>query len=136
MYFYEIYICGDLSLGFITMQGHKYSHICNLQVWSVQPPIQSLYQCVCEMYLYARMFCALAHTSSIPMGAINFDMKECFLHSLTPLLFKFSYVFYSHGCNVRAWNLFWASVAKPVLWQIMILLSCTLTHMSSIPMVL
>ena len=37
-----------------------------------------------------------------------------------------SYVFYSHGCNVRGWNLFWANVAKPVLWQLMILLPCTL----------
>ena len=37
-------------------------------------------------------------------------------------------------CNVRAWNLFWASVAKPVLWQLMILLPWTLAHTSSIPM--
>ena len=28
----------------------------------------------------------------------------------------------------------WASVAKPVLWQLMILLPCTLAHTSSIPM--
>ena len=45
-----------------------------------------------------------------------------------------SYVFYSHRCNARAWNLFWASVAKLVLWQLMILLPCTLPHKSSINM--
>ena len=45
-----------------------------------------------------------------------------------------SYIFYSHGCNVRAWNLFWASLAKPVLWQLMILLPCTLPQTSYIPM--
>ena len=33
------------------------------------------------------MFCALTHTSSIPMSAINFYMQERFLHSLIPLLF-------------------------------------------------
>ena len=76
----------------------------------------------------------LAHTSSIPMGAINFYMQECFLHLLIPLLFKCSYIFNSHRCNVRAWNLFWANVAKPVLWQLIILLPCTLAHMSYIPM--
>ena len=37
----------------------------------------------------------------------------------------------SHG---RAWNLFWASVAKPVLLQLMIWLPCTLTDTTSIPM--
>ena len=57
-----------------------------------------------------------------------------FLHSLIPLLFKCSYIFYSYGCNFRARNLFWASVAKLVLWQLMILLPCTLLHTSSIPM--
>ena len=49
-------------------------------------------------------------------------------------LYTSSYLFYSHGCNVRAWHLLWASVAKLVLWQLMILLPCTLTHTSSIPM--
>ena len=49
-------------------------------------------------------------------------------------LYTCSYVFYSHGCNVRAWNLFWASVAKLVLLQLMILLPCTLTLTSYILM--
>ena len=90
------------------MQGHKYSHICNL--WGKFLPLGMICTTtdtisipVGEMYLYARMFCALAHMSSIPMGAIN----------------------------VSAWNLF---LAKPVLWQLMILLPCTLAHMSSITM--
>ena len=39
------------------------------------------------MYLHTRMFCTLAQRSSIPIGAINFYMKECFSHSLIPLLF-------------------------------------------------
>ena len=38
-----------------------------------------------EMYLHARMFCALAHTYSIPMGAIHFYMQEHFLHWLIRL---------------------------------------------------
>ena len=133
--------------------------------------------------------CTLPHSSSIPMGAVNFYMQEHFLHSLIQLLYTFLrwiylqegsvhlhvrllfpwmqsiftcknvfntrdktfipilwsiylqecsvhslVIFYSHECNFRAWNLFWASVAKPVLWQLMILLPCTLTHISSIPM--
>ena len=41
-----------------------------------------------EMYLHTRMFCALAHMPSIPMGAINFYMQEHFLHSLISLLFS------------------------------------------------
>ena len=50
-----------------------------LRLWSVQPPIQSLYLWVrCIYILHARMFCTLAHTSSIPMGAINFYMLEHF----------------------------------------------------------
>ena len=85
-----------------------------LRAWSVQPPIQCFIP-MGEMYLHARMFYTLAHTSLIPTGAINFYMQECFLHLLIPLLFKCSYIFYSHGCNVRAWNLFWASLAKLVL---------------------
>ena len=161
--------------GFIIMQGHKYSHICNLwgkffpagmictTTYTISIPLGEMYlhaRMFCalahtssipmgainfymqeqisiplgEMYLHARMFCALAHTSSIPMGAINFFMQECFLHSLIPLLFKCCNIFYSHGCNVTAWNQFWAIVAKPVLWQLMILLPCSLPHTSSIPM--
>ena len=128
-----------MSPGFITMQGHKYSHICNL--WGKFLPggmicstIDTISIPIGAIYLHARMFCALTRTSSIPIGAINFYMQECFLHLLIPLLFKCSYVFYSHRCNVWAWNLFWASVAKPVFWQLMILLPCKLPHTSSIPM--
>ena len=77
----------------------------------------------------------LSHMSSFPMGEINFYMQEHFLPAdTTSLLFKCSYVYCSHGCNVRAWNLSWASVAKPVLWQLMILWPCTLPHTSSIQM--
>ena len=45
------------------------------------------------MYLHARMFCALAHMSSIPMGAINFYMQECFFYTCP-------YHFCSHVCDV------------------------------------
>ena len=103
---------------------------------------------VCAMYLHARMFCALAHISSTPMGAINFYIQERFftltdttfnthwydVFAFKNVLYTRSYVFYSYGGNVRASNLFWACVAKLVLWQLMILLLCTLTHTSSIPM--
>ena len=143
----------DLSPSFITMQGHKYSHICNL--WGKF----SLTGMICtttdtisiplgEMYLHARMFCALAHMSSIPTCAINFYMQERFLHSLIPLLFPCLWCFYMQECpvqslhmssipmgaNVRAWNLFWASVAKLVSWKLTILLPCTLPYMCSIHM--
>ena len=104
-----------------------------------------------EMYLHARMFRALAQTSSIPMGAINFYMQECFftLADTTHILMfgmylharmfctLAPYIFYSHRCNVRVQpgcDLFWASVANSVLWQLMNLLPCTLPHTSSIPM--
>ena len=76
------------------------------------------------------LLCTLPHMYSIPMGAINFYLQERFLHLQIPLLFPSVYVFYSHGCNVRAWNLFWASVAKPDSWELIILLPCTLTHTS------
>ena len=109
-----------------------------LRVWSVQPPIQSIP--AGEMYLLARMFCAFAHKSSNPMGAINFYIQRTFFtlaNATSILMFAMYlharmfctlslYVFYLHWCNVRAWNLFWASVAKLVLWQLMILLPCTL----------
>ena len=108
-----------------------YSHGCNVRAWnqfwaSVAKP--DLLQ------LIILLPCTLPHTSSIPMGAINFHLQEMILHLLIPLLFLCLYVFYSHGCNVRAWNLFWASVDKLVLCRLMILLPCTLTHRSSIPM--
>ena len=145
-----------MSPGFITMQGHKYSHICNL--WGKFLPagmictttdtisitrVRSFY------IIHARMLCALAHTSSVQTGAINFHMLERFLHSLSliPLLFSCLRCIYMQECSVHllhtssihmgvlaAWNLFWASLAKLVLWQLMILLPCTLPHMYSIPM--
>ena len=70
-----------MSQGFITMQGHKYSHICNL--WGKFLPVSMICTTtdtisipVGAMYLHATMFCALADMSSIPMGAINFHMQE------------------------------------------------------------
>ena len=106
-----------------------------LWVWSVQPPIQSLYlwvRCIymqnllctcsyvfyshgCNKFLYERTFFTLADTTSILMFAMYWHARM--FCTLTP-----SYIFYSHGFNVRAWNLFWASEAKRVLWQLMILL--------------
>ena len=71
----------ETSHGFITMQGHKYSHICNL--WGKFLPAGMICTTtdpfsipVGEMYSHARMFCALAHMSSIPRGAINFYMQR------------------------------------------------------------
>ena len=65
------------------MQGHKYFHICNL--WGKFLPAgmictttDTIFIPMGEMYLHARMFHALAHMSSIPMGAINFYMQEHF----------------------------------------------------------
>ena len=108
-----------------------YSHGCNVRPWNLF--WGSVAKSVLSQLMILLTF-TLPHTSSIPMGGINFYLQERFLHSLIPLLFKCLYIFYSHGCNVRAWNLFWASVAKPVLWQLTILLSCTLSHTSYIPM--
>ena len=54
------------------MQGHKYSHICNL--WGKFLPTGMICTTtdtisipVGEMYLHAKMFCTLARTSFIPM---------------------------------------------------------------------
>ena len=64
------------------MQGQKYSHICNL--WGEFLPVGMI--CTTtdtisipagEMYLHARMFCAFAHTSSIPMDAMQ-ELETCF----------------------------------------------------------
>ena len=103
-----------------------------LLVWSVFTYKNVLCTCSCVFYslgcnkfLHARMFFTHADTTSILMFAMYLHARMfCTLAQ---------YIFYSHGCNVRAWNLFWASVAKPVLWQL-ILLPCTLTHTSSLPM--
>ena len=135
-WFYYFFVMGALYLDarmFCTLARSYvfYSHGCNNWAWNL------FWASVAKPVLWHLMIllpCTLTHTSSIPMGAINFYMQECFSHSLIPLLFKCSYIFYSHGFNVRAWNLFWTSVAKPFLRQFMILFSCTLAHTSSIPM--
>ena len=63
------------------MQGQKYSHICNL--WGKFLPVGMI--CTTtdtisipmdEMYVHARMFCALAHMSSIPMGSDARQKKQ------------------------------------------------------------
>ena len=66
-----------------------------LWVWSVQLWIQSLYAWVWCIHMQ-RMFCALSHMSSIPMGAINLYMQECFLHLLIWLLYPLG-VMYLHA---------------------------------------
>ena len=97
------------------MQGHKYSHICNL--WGKFLPVGMICTTtdtisipVGAMYQHARMFGVLAHTSSIPMGAINFNMQECFF-TLADTTFIPMHVIYLHA------RMF-----------------CTLAHTSSIPM--
>ena len=69
------------------------------QVWSVQPPIQSLYpwvRCVymheCSVHLLIRLL--------FPCVQINFYMQECFLHSLIPLLFSCLRCIYMQECSV------------------------------------
>ena len=59
------------------MQGHKYSHICNL--WGKVLPMGKICTTtdtisipVGEMYLHAKMFCTLARMFSIPMDVIKF----------------------------------------------------------------
>ena len=100
---FMFYKSADLSPGFITMQGQKYSHICNL--WGKFLPAGMICTTtdtisipVGAIYLHARMFCALAQTSSIPMGAINFYMQECFLHSLIRLLYPWVWCIYMQEC--------------------------------------
>ena len=59
------------------------------------------------MYLHARMFCTLAHMSSIPMGAMSeleTCLSQCSQTSFVTVddfiaLYTHLYVFYSHGCN-------------------------------------
>ena len=62
----------------------------------------------CNKFLHARTFFTLADTTSIVMFAMYLHARM--FCTLAP------YIFYSHWCTVRAWNLFWASVAKQVLW--------------------
>ena len=96
-----------MSPSFITMQGHKYSHICNL--WGSFLPMGmncTTTNTICipvgAMYLHARMSCELTHMSSIPMGAINFYMQECFLHSLIWLLYPWVWCIYMQECSVHS----------------------------------
>ena len=99
----------------------------HLQVWSVLcTTTDTISIPMGAMYLHARIFFTQADITSILMFAMYLHARM--FCTLAP------YVFYSHGCNVRAWNLFWASVAKLVSGQLMILLPCTLSHMSSIQM--
>ena len=65
------------------MQAHKYSHICNL--WGKFLPLgvictttDTISVPMGAMYSHARMFSALAHRSSILMGALNLYMQEHF----------------------------------------------------------
>ena len=112
-----------MSPGFITMQGHKYSHFCNLcgtflPAGMICTNTNTISIPVGEIYLHARMFSALAHMSSIPMGAINFYMQERFLHLLIPLLFSCLRCIYMQECVVRllfAWVQ--CQSLKPVLSQ-------------------
>ena len=72
-----------MSPSFITMQEHKYSHICKLwgkflPMGMISTTTDTISIPVGEMYLHAKMFCTLTRTSSIPMDAINFYMQECF----------------------------------------------------------
>ena len=96
-----------MSPSFITMQGHKYSHICNL--WDKFLPIgiictttDTISIPMGEMYLHAKIFCSLAHMSSIPMDAVNFYMQECFKHSLIWLLYLRLWCIYLHECSVHS----------------------------------
>ena len=99
-----------MSPGFITMQVHKYSHICNLwgkflHAGMICTTTDTIPIPVGEMYLHARMFChSLIFTErvSIHIGAINFDMKECFLYSLIPLLFLCLRCIYMQECFVHS----------------------------------
>ena len=145
---FMLYKSSNLSPSFITMQGNKYPHICNLwgkflpagmnctttdtisiytRGWDALTRKNVLFTHSyvfhshgCNKFLHAWTFFTPANTTSILMFAIYLRARM-FRTILTP------YIFYSYGCNVRAWNLFSASVAKPVLWQLMILLPCTLS---------
>ena len=119
-----------------------------LWVWSVQPPIPIP---VGEMYLHARMFYALAHMLSIPMGSINFYMQElfytqyyfythvCDVFTCKNVLYTHPYVFYSHGCNkfLHSRTFFTLTDTTFIPMSVMYLparLFCTLAHTSCIPM--
>ena len=108
------------------MQGHKYSHICNL--WGMFLPMGMICTItdaisipVGAIYLHARMFCALVHTSSIPMGAINFYINNVL--TLTDTTFIPMFVMFVHArmfCTLSHSLLFpWVQCQnlKPVLNQ-------------------
>ena len=74
-----------------------------------------------EMYLHARMFCALTHMSSIPMGAINFYMQELFftLADTTSILMFAKYLHARMFCTLAPYVFYFPWVQcqslKPVL---------------------
>ena len=49
--------------------------------------------------------CTLPHMSSIPIGAVNFNMQEHFLHSVILLLYPFLRCIYLQECSVLALRL-------------------------------
>ena len=70
-----------------------------------------------EMYLHARIFCALAHKSCVPMDAINFYIQERFLHSLIPLLFSCLRCIYMQECSVHLLRTSLILMGAMSLWQ-------------------
>ena len=78
------------------------------------------------MYLHARMFCTLTHTSSIPMGAMYLCMQEHSVHSLIRLLYHRCNVFTSKNVlNTRSYNLFTGFEKVPISpWLVTLLHIC------------
>ena len=78
---------------------------CYLRVWSVQPPIQSLYLCVrciymqeCSVHL---LYVFYSHGCNKFLHLRTFFYTHWYhFYSNAP------YILYSHGWNVRAWNQF------------------------------
>ena len=115
---------------FITMQGHKYSHICNL--WG--------------KFLPVGMICTTTDAISIPMGmhapmGIDACTSLACTHGCTwkNVLCTRSYIFYSHGCNkfLHARTFITLVDTTFILMGKMHLhasMFCTFTHRSSIPM--
>ena len=94
----------------VSLPRYKYSHISNL--WG------KYFTCRYDLYnhwynLYTRgwdvftckNFLCIAHTSSIPMGAINFYMQERFLHLMIPLLFSCWRCIYMQECSVDSFRM-------------------------------
>ena len=57
----------------------------------------------------------------------EFCTHVCDVFTCKNVLHTRPYIFYSHGCNVRAWNLFWASVANKFCysWWFYCLYTCS-----------